>query len=60
MVLHSAAARLGLVLRPFGGVRLFGIGGETNVNAARIDEFRIGDTVRKDWLVVVSGEGRFP
>ena len=57
MVLHSAAARLGLVLRPFGEVRMFGIGGETSVNAARVDEFRIGDTVRKDWLVVVSGEG---
>jgi predicted aspartyl protease len=57
MVLHAAAAELGLVLRPFGSVRMFGIGGETNVNAARLDEFRVGDTVRKDLLVIVGGEG---
>ncbi len=56
MVLYSVATELGLALRPYGGVRMFGVGGETNVNAARIDEFRIGDTVRRDWLVVVGGE----
>jgi len=57
IVLYSAVAELGLALRPYGDIRLFGVGGETNVNAARIDEFRIGDTVRRDWLVVVGGEG---
>lgn len=56
MVLYSAATELGLALRPYGDIRLFGVGGETNVNAARLDEFRIGDTVRKDWVVVVGGE----
>jgi len=56
MVLRSAAVRLGLTLQEVKGIRFFGVGGETAVHAARVDEFRVGDTVRKDWLVIAAGE----
>jgi predicted aspartyl protease len=56
LVLRPMAARLGLTLKEVRGARFFGVGGETNVETARIDEFRIGETVRKDWTVVAVGE----
>jgi len=56
MILRSAATRLGLPMRQARGYRMFGIGGETYVEAARIDEFSIGQAARKGWSVVVAGE----
>jgi predicted aspartyl protease len=55
-ILRSAAVRLGLTLRRARGLRLFGIGGETEVEIANVDEFRIGDTTRQHWQVMVAGE----
>jgi len=60
MVFRSAAEKLGLSLQEVRGRRLFGIGGETNVESVRIDEFRIVDTVRKNWVVIAAGEREAP
>ncbi len=60
MVFRSAAEKLGLPLQALRGPRLFGIGGETNVESVRIDEFRIVDAVRKDWIVIAAGEREAP
>jgi clan AA aspartic protease (TIGR02281 family) len=58
LVQRSAAARLGLTRYQTGG-RVFGIGGETYAETVNIDEFRIGEGVRKNWQVLVAGEGSF-
>ena len=59
MILRSAAVRLGLGLKAVRGYRMFGIGGETQVEAAFVDEFKIGQAVRKGWRVLVGGEHNF-
>jgi predicted aspartyl protease len=59
LVVHSAAVRLELPRRDLKGVRMFGIGGETRVEVALIDEFRIGQTSRKDLRLLVGGEHDF-
>jgi predicted aspartyl protease len=56
LILRSAAMRLGLTLRRVRGLRLFGVGGETEVESAHVDEFRIGEATRKNWQVIVAGE----
>ncbi len=58
LVHRSAAARLGLTRYRTGG-RFFGIGGETHAESVHIDEFRLGQGVRKNWEVLVAGEGSF-
>jgi len=59
VILRSAAARLGLTRRPARNYRMFGVGGETNVEVALVDEFAIGETVRKNWRVLVAGDHDF-
>ncbi len=58
LVHRSAATRLGLTRYRTGG-RFFGIGGETHAESVHIDEFRLGQGVRKNWEVLVAGEGSF-
>ncbi len=58
LVHRSAAARLGLTRYQTGG-RFFGIGGETHAESVHIDEFRLAEGVRKNWEVLVAGEGNF-
>src|SRR5205085_7901232 len=55
-ILRSAAVRLGLTVRRARGVRMFGLGGETEVQVAHLEEFKIGDATRKHWQMVVAGE----
>lgn len=56
-LIHRAAARkLGLSTSPARGHRVFGVGGETQVEEAYIDEFRIGDAAYKNWVALVAGE----
>ncbi len=59
IISRSAAAKLGLRTSSVSRLRLFGVGGETSVEAAQVDEFRIGDAARKNWLAVVAGENEF-
>ena len=38
---------------------MFGVGGETNVEIAFVDELKVEQTVRKGWRVIVAGDGDF-
>ncbi|TMH66783.1 MAG: hypothetical protein E6H55_01165 [Betaproteobacteria bacterium] len=59
LILRSAAIRLGLTLRRASRYRLFGLGGETDVEVAQLDEFKIGQATHKNWQVIVAGERDF-
>lgn len=59
LILRSAAVRLGLERRWLKGYRAFGVGGETDLETAYVEEFKIGQAVRKGWRVVVAGEQDF-
>jgi len=56
MIYRSASDRLGLTRHQAQRYRLFGVGGESYVEAALVDEFKVGDLVRKSWEVMVAGE----
>jgi len=58
-ILRAAADRLGLARQPVRGARMFGIGGETYVESAYIESFKIGETERKGWRPLVVGEQDF-
>ena len=49
--------KLGLTPVDVTGLRMFGTGGETAARAVQIDEFKFGNAARKEWRVLVSGEG---
>ncbi len=56
-LIHRAAAeRLDLVRRELKGARMYGVGGESRVEIAMVDEFKVGDTVHRNWSMRVSGE----
>jgi predicted aspartyl protease len=59
LILRSATERLGLTRREVRGYRMFGVGGETHVDAANVEEFKIGPITRKNWRVLVAGERDF-
>lgn len=59
LIVRSAATRLGLVSYDAQGHRMLGIGGETAVETVSVDEFKIGDAVRKNWRMFVAGEQDF-
>ena len=57
-IVHRATVeKLGLTPVDVTGLRMFGSGGETAARAVQIDEFKLGHAVRKEWRVLVSGEG---
>ncbi len=53
LILRRAVTRLGLPTHPLPDVKIVGAGGTTDVEAARIDEFKIGDGTRTDWWVII-------
>lgn len=55
LIRRSATARLGLPRQQAPGWQAYGIGGETEVEAAYIEEFRIGKSTRKHWRAIVTG-----
>ncbi len=59
LILRAAAARLDLPKQDANGIRLFGVGGETRVEVAIVDEFAIGKTTLKDMRLLVAGENDF-
>ena len=59
LILRSATERLGLTRRQARGYRMVGVGGEAYVEAADVDEFKIGQVTRKNWRVLVAGERDF-
>lgn len=56
LIHRSAAKKLRLATSPARGRRFFGVGGETQVQEAYIDEFRIGEARYKNWVALVAGE----
>jgi clan AA aspartic protease (TIGR02281 family) len=59
MMTRSAADRLGLTRHEARGYRAYGIGGETHVEYAVVDELKIGDASRRNMRVMVLGERDF-
>jgi predicted aspartyl protease len=57
IVHRSTVEKLGLTPVDVTGLRMFGSGGETAARAVQIDEFKFGNAARKEWRVLVSGEG---
>jgi Aspartyl protease len=55
LIFRAAAVRLGVPLSAAND-RMFGVGGETKVDAAWVDEFRVGQAVQKDLRILVAGE----
>ena len=59
LIVRSATERLGLTRNVSRGYRMFGVGGETHVEAADVDEFKIGQFTRRNWRLLVAGERDF-
>ena len=59
LISRAAANRLGLTRQTALGHRVFGVGGESYAEMAYVDEFRIGEAVRRNWTVLVAGELEF-
>jgi predicted aspartyl protease len=59
LVLRAAADRLGLTRQEARGYRYVGIGGETYAEQTIIEEFKLGQAIRKNWRVLVAGEHDF-
>jgi predicted aspartyl protease len=58
IILRSAALKLGLTLHRTRG-RMYGIGGEANLELAWIDDLAIGESRRSNWrMLVVAGRER--
>ena len=55
-IYRSAVPRLGLIPFEMEGYRVFGIGGELSAHAVHVEEFRLGEAVRKGWRVLLTGE----
>lgn len=55
LILRSAATRLGLTVRRT-RARMFGVGGETDLDVAYVSDFRVGETERENWRMLVAGE----
>jgi predicted aspartyl protease len=54
ILMRPAALKLGLTLRRTRG-RMYGIGGEADLELAFADELRIGEITRENWRMVVAG-----
>jgi predicted aspartyl protease len=54
ILMRPAALKLGLTLRRTRG-RMYGIGGEADLELAFVDELKIGETTRENWRMLVVG-----
>jgi predicted aspartyl protease len=59
LILRAAAVRLGLPRQKSRRDRMFGVGGETTVEIANVDEFRVGQFVRRNSRMYVAGDQDF-
>jgi predicted aspartyl protease len=59
LILRSAALRLDLPRREAPGVRMFGVGGETRMEIASVDDFRLGEVSTRGMQLYVAGERDF-
>ena len=56
LITRPAADRLGLIRRKVLGARMFGVGGESDIDSALVDELKVGDATAKSRQMIVSGE----
>lgn len=56
LILRAAAVRLGVPLSGSTNDRMFGVGGETKVDVALVDELRVGKGAQKELRILVAGE----
>ena len=54
MVTRDTAEKLDLARRPARGVSMLGVGGEQSPEVTQLAEFRLGESIRKDWKVLVA------
>ncbi|MEO8754380.1 MAG: aspartyl protease family protein [Casimicrobiaceae bacterium] len=59
LILRSAALRLDLPRREAPGQRMFGVGGESRIEIADVDDFKLGDVSTKGMQLFVAGEREF-
>jgi predicted aspartyl protease len=59
LILRSAAVRLDLPKRDAPGLRMFGVGGETKMEIASVDDFKLGEVSTKGMQLYVAGERDF-
>lgn len=59
IMFRSAAARLGLLPRRSKSNSIQGVGGPSQLSSAYIDEFRLGQSTRKGWRMIIAGERDF-
>jgi predicted aspartyl protease len=59
LILRSAAVRLDLPKREAPGYRMYGVGGQTKVEIAVVDDFKLGEVSTKGLQLFVAGEGDF-
>ncbi|MEP7328234.1 MAG: retroviral-like aspartic protease family protein [Betaproteobacteria bacterium] len=59
LILRSSAARLGLSTKEVRGRRMIGVGGESQIEIATVDDFKLGEVSTKDMQLYVSGEREF-
>jgi predicted aspartyl protease len=59
VILRSSAVRLDLPRREALGYRFYGVGGESKVEIATVDDFKLGAVSTKDMQLFVAGESDF-
>ena len=59
LILRSTAVRLDLPRREAPGLRMFGVGGETRMEVASVDDFKLGEVSTKGLQLYVAGERDF-
>jgi predicted aspartyl protease len=56
IIFRSAAARLGLLARWSKSDSMQGVGGPSQLSSAYVEEFRLGQSTRKGWRMIIAGE----
>lgn len=56
LIFRPAADRLGLTRQKIRGARAYGVGGESDIDSALVDELRLGDAKLKSRYMMVTGE----
>ncbi len=56
MIFRPVAERLGLMMRPLRNAYISGFGGISAIESAPVAEFKIGESTRRNWHMMVAGE----
>ena len=59
LLFREAATRFNVIRSDTKRARMFGAGGETKVELASLDEFRVGEFARAPWKMTIAGESDF-